>query len=66
MGHHPTQRPFGFMAIGDTEEGNGSGFPAIGRGVQSLVLFGCLATGKREGEVGSGIKDTGSINNSSE
>ena len=61
MGHLPSLRPFGSPVIGGTGEGNGFGSPAIGRDVQGLMPFGCLATGRQEGEVGSGIKDVGSI-----
>lgn len=61
MDHLPIQRPFGSKVIGNIGEGNGFGFQAIGRDVQGLMPFGCLATGRQEGEVGSGIKDVGSI-----
>jgi len=61
MGHLPILRPFGSPVVGGTGEGNGFGSPVIGRDVQGLMPFGCLATGSQEGEVGSGIKDVGSI-----
>ena len=61
MGHLPILRLFGSPVIGGTGEENGFGSPVIGRDVQGLTPFGCLATGRQEGEVGSGIKDVGSI-----
>ena len=61
MGHLPILRLFGSPVIGGMGEGNGFRSPAIGRDVQGLMPFGCLATGRQEGEVGSGIKDVGSI-----
>lgn len=59
MGQLPTQTPSGLVVTGDTEEEGGSGFRAIGKGVQGLMPFGCLATGRREGEAGFGTKDIG-------
>jgi hypothetical protein len=61
MGHLPIPKPLGSRAIGNIVEENGSGYRAIGRGGQGHTPFGCLAIGRREGEVGSGIKDIGSI-----
>ena len=63
MGHLLIQRLFGFPVTGGMAEGNGFGSPAIGRDVQGLMPFGYLATGKREGEVGSGIQGIGNIDN---
>ena len=61
MGHLPILRPFGSPVIGGTGEKNGFGSPVIRRDVQGLTSFGYLATGRQEGEVGSGIDDVGSI-----
>jgi len=59
MEHLPIQSRFGDPAIGIIEEGGGFGFQAIGRGLRDRKPIGCLAIGKREGEVGSGGKATG-------
>jgi hypothetical protein len=61
MGTPPIQRLLGLKVIGDTREGNGSGFQAIGRDAQGPMPIGFRAVGKKEGEVGSGLKGVGSI-----
>jgi hypothetical protein len=63
MEHLPIQRRFGDPAIGFIDEGNGFGPQVIGRDLQGLMRIGCLATGNREEEAGSGGKATGSIAN---
>jgi hypothetical protein len=61
MYHLPIQRPFGSKVIGNIGEGNGFGSLAIGRDVQGLMGFGYRVIGNREGEVGFGIQDIGTI-----
>jgi len=61
MGHLPIQKLFGFKVIGDITEGTGIGFQAIGRDLQGPMPIGCPVVGNQEGEVGSGLKATGSI-----
>ena len=63
MGYLLIQRPFGFLAIGDTAEENGFGFQGTGQDLQGLKRFGSLDTGNREEKVGSGIEDIGNIVN---
>jgi len=50
---------FGLKVIGNIEEGNGSGFRAIGRGAQDPMQSGYRATGNRGGTVGSLSKAVG-------
>jgi hypothetical protein len=58
--------PFGLRVIGDIEEGNGSGFQAIGKDGQGPMPIGSPAVGNREGEVGSGFEVIGSTDKNSE
>jgi hypothetical protein len=50
----PIQMPSGLKGIGKIEEGNGSGFQAIGRNAQGPMPIGSPVVGNREKEVGSG------------
>jgi len=61
MGHLHILKPLGPRATGNIEEENGFGSQAIGRDGRGHTPFGCLAIGRREGVVGFGIKDIGSI-----
>jgi len=61
MDHLHILKPLGSRATGNIEEESGFGSQAIGRGGRGHTPFGCPAIGRREGEVGSGIKDIGSI-----
>jgi hypothetical protein len=60
MEHLPIQSRFGDPATGIIEEGSGFGTRGTGRDLRDLEPIGCLAIGKREGEVGSGEKAAGS------
>ncbi len=61
MGHLHILKPLGSRATGNIEKENGSGCLAIGRDGPGHAPFGYLAIGRREGEVGCGIKDIGNI-----
>jgi len=59
MGHLLNPMLSGYRGIGYTGGENGFGCPDIGEGLRDLIPFGSLVTGSREGEAGSGLKDTG-------
>ncbi len=63
MDRLPIRMPFGTPVTGSIGEGNGSGFPAIGKGLEGRMGSGFPAAGKRDAGDGSGSKDIGSIDN---
>jgi hypothetical protein len=61
MEHPLILEPLGIPVTGNIEEGNGSGFRAIGKGLQDPKGLGSPDTGKKDPGVGSGLKGIGSI-----
>lgn len=54
---------YGFPGTGSGEEVHGSGFPGTGSRNRGPMLYGYLATGKRQEGAGYGSRDTGNIKN---